>query len=577
MQENYELVQKGFRILLSSMSGFIGQKMRMEYRDKWWDKVLYSMKDTRNLPFKGDYAELIDSLDIANCLRVISAQWTDVFCRCLSYDCLTWSKELMGVRNVVSHIGQQDFEQPMAERALDTMYLLCREMDSEGAEEIYAIYKEIRSRADETKFAEPAVVFSGLAQPESESKTGGLKEGGLLSLVGTDFVEKTMQTRKITFAGKTTIYPVYKVRLDALYYNDQNDRIATWISGYESENGEGSLTGLNRDIYNRIIESFIIESNPEAITKTKNNISLFGQREAGVTLADGRIVDGNRRFTCLRNIQRESLEPVYFETAIIDVDINADKKQIKLLELAIQHGEESKVAYDFIDHSIGTYRDIVETKLLTVEEYAASANESAADVKKRLEVAELIIQFLDYLGLPKQYHIAREYGVSDMFREMLPALKNLNDEDKESLKKIAFNNIVLKAIPDQRKFIRDIRSLINKDSYDLYFKESEAISADLTSRLEAADVQNKADLDKLMYDNSSNAEKMKATMEKALQRMRSGQLKSRPSENITKCISLAMDIDPRMFDKMDPDEKNTLKTNLDNLINITKTFRELLN
>ena len=46
-------------------------------------------------------------------------------------------------------------------------------------------------------------------------------------MVGTDLVQKTDLTRKITYGGKTVAYPVYRVRLDALYYNDQNDRIAT--------------------------------------------------------------------------------------------------------------------------------------------------------------------------------------------------------------------------------------------------------------------------------------------------------------------------------------------------------------
>ena len=40
---------------------------------------------------------------------------------------------------------------------------------------------------------------------------------------------------------------------------------------------------------------------------------MFGQREPGVVLADGRVVDGNRRFTCLRRIQRETREPQWFE------------------------------------------------------------------------------------------------------------------------------------------------------------------------------------------------------------------------------------------------------------------------
>lgn len=79
--------------------------------------------------------------------------------------------------------------------------------------------------------------------------------------------------------------------------------LPTWISRYESENGKDSLNDLNVEIYNRIIENFITESNPEAIQKTQKNIALVGQREPGVTLADGRIVDGNRRFTCLRRMR----------------------------------------------------------------------------------------------------------------------------------------------------------------------------------------------------------------------------------------------------------------------------------
>ena len=43
-------------------------------------------------------------------------------------------------------------------------------------------------------------------------------------------VNETEQTRKLTIAGRTNIYPVYSVQLDKLFYNEQNDRIATWVS-----------------------------------------------------------------------------------------------------------------------------------------------------------------------------------------------------------------------------------------------------------------------------------------------------------------------------------------------------------
>lgn len=402
MQENYELVQRGFRLLVSSMSGYIGRELSRVYQSNWWNEVLKTLWDQQNLPSYGDYGELVDSLDIANCIRLLDRKWNDVFKNILSLNCRSWAKELMGVRNIVSHIGQQDLEQPMAERALDTMALLCSEIDGEGADEIREIYRSVRARAEIT--GPMAASFTGLAQPMSDSTRGELMEGSLLKLVGTEIVQKTALTRKVTYGGKTVVYPVYRIRLDALYYNDQNDRIATWITRYQAENGQDAFNGLNREIYNRIIENFIVESNAEAILQTQKNISIVGQREPGVTLADGRIVDGNRRYTCLRRLQRESGEPQYFESVIMDMDIHADKKQIKLLELAIQHGEEKKVDYDLIDYTVGTYRDVVQTGLLTAEEYAASTNESVAEVKKRIEIAEIICDFLTYLKLPGQYH-----------------------------------------------------------------------------------------------------------------------------------------------------------------------------
>lgn len=154
-----------------------------------------------------------------------------------------------------------------------------------------------------------------------------------------EYVQETNLTRKITLDGVTKAYPVFRVRLDLLYYNDQNDRIATWISQYRGEHGADSLEGLSREEYNSIIEDFIVRSNPAAIEKTKNNIELVNQREPGVVLLDGRVVDGNRRFTCLRKLSAKDDKFNYFETVILEKDLEHNKKQIKMLELEIQHGE----------------------------------------------------------------------------------------------------------------------------------------------------------------------------------------------------------------------------------------------
>lgn len=567
MQENIELIQKGFRSLLTAMSGFIGQEMSRKYKNNWWDEVREALSDQYDLPYSGSYSELIDSLDIANCLRLIDRRWNEVFRDILSLNCRTWAKELMGVRNVVAHAGSQDTDDRYSERALDTMALLCKEIDDEAEKEIRELYFSIRNRSIEAKESNAEI-----EQPLSD--VSGRK--GLLGLIGTDAVQKTGLTKKVNYNGKTEIYPVYRVRLDHLYYNDYNDRIATWITKYESENGNGSLSELHRDTYNYIIENFIYESNPESINLTKTNIDVVGQREAGVTLPDGRVVDGNRRFTCLRRLEREKGETEYFETAIMDMDIQEDQKQIKLLELSIQHGEEGKVGYDLIDYAIGTYRDIVQTGLLTVEEYAESTNEPIADVKKRLDTAAIVCEFLEYIGFPGQYHIAREYQVYSLFFEMLAPLKKLDADDRKLFKEIAFNNAIMDALKDQRKFIRDIKSLIAKNNYRYYFDEQQKISEFIRSEMGKTEIRTKADLDKFAETHSSITEEMQNSMERSMQHNRALQLRAKPSENVSKCISLLMDVDTRLFSRLSDEDKAELKQAMEQLSKIVESFKKLL-
>lgn len=584
MQEYYELVQKGFRTLHPLMAGYIGMEMHKAYHDKWWDQVLLDLSGQRDLPEWGEYSDLIDSLDIANCLRLIDREWGSIFRNRLSINYRTWAKELMGVRNTVAHIGQQDLPQADAERALDTMARLCDGFDEKGAAEIRELYQQARNAGAEHASQQGYTAGNDggpmdINIPSTASASAAMREGSiknLLQLIGTEVVQRTTLTRKVTYAGKTAAYPVYRVRLDVLYYNDQNDRIATWITRYRAENGEDSLAKLNGEDYNGVIEHFIYESNPESIQKTQKNIALVGQREPGVALADGRIVDGNRRYTCLRRIQRESQEPVYFETVIMDVDIQKDKKQIKLLELAIQHGEEKKIDYDLIDYAVGTYMDVVKTRLLTIEEYASSTNETVADVKKRIECAKVISEFLEYLKLPEQYHVARDLQVYSLFQEMMAPLKQLVGDEKQQLKTIVFNNVLMRAVLDQRRFIRDIKGLIKNNTYTMYFDEQKELDAQIHLRFDSAEIHAKADLDRFAQDNEALTEDLQMSLQRALLRSRKKQLKAKPSENVAKCISLMTDVDPRLFSKMDDSEKRALRRELTELASIIRNYTSIL-
>ena len=174
MLENYELVQKGFRVLHPLMAGYIGQEFSRVYKNDWWQEILDALSDQYDLPTSGDYGELIDSLDVMNCLRLIDRRWNEVFRTKLSLDYRTWSKELIGVRNKAAHIGGQDFSKSYAERALDTMALLCEAFDADGVEEIRALYRKLRYGSEEGSVAAATVAVPAQTKTSKAKANDGV-------------------------------------------------------------------------------------------------------------------------------------------------------------------------------------------------------------------------------------------------------------------------------------------------------------------------------------------------------------------------------------------------------------------
>ena len=390
----------------------------------------------------------------------------------------------------------------------------------------------------------------------------------LLEIFDESIVAKTTLSRKLTLGGVTKAYPVYRVRLDKLFYNDQNDRIATWITQYKNDENNVSFSELSREDFNKIIEKFIIDSNPSAIEKTKNNIALVNPREPGVVLADGRIIDGNRRFTCLRLLNAEDSSVQYFETVILDASIENNQKQIKMLELAIQHGEEQRVDYNLIDMAIGAYHDIVETELLSIDEYVSSTNIPLTEVKKRLETAKLIIEFLEFMDVPAQYHIAREMQVYSVFYEMVSLIKRCDTlEGKQDLKRSVFSNVMMGSFADQRKYIRNVKAMMDSGLYSSYIKKQDKIADENEAKKKESSITSKKDLEIFVSNNEDLTEELQVSMDRSLLQSKKAQTKSRPSQIVTKSLSMLMDIDTRIIDTLSENEKEKLSTQLHKLTN----------
>ena len=293
----------------------------------------------------------------------------------------------------------------------------------------------------------------------------------LNKLIEEKFIEKTTLTKRLTIGGKTKDYPVYKFPLEYLYYNDQNGRINTVYHQYISNHGK--LTPeIGDSKYNEIFEKFIFESKKQALKDTQISISEKGQQEPGVILSDGRVIDGNRRFTALRRIQKETKIQQYFEAVILSFDISnkIDEKKIKELELELQLGRQERVSYDPIDRIFDVYNTIEVQKLMTPEEYKkASGAGNTKGINKDLRLADLIIKFLSIVAPNEnpidKFYLARELKLDGPLEDIERTINKLK-KDKET---ITQNVLTILAVQIAKSEVgdRDITRKIRDVKYNI--------------------------------------------------------------------------------------------------------------
>lgn len=398
-----------------------------------------------------------------------------------------------------------------------------------------------------------------------------LKEG-----IEQGVVIKTEMTTKLTIDGITKVYPVYQVRLDYLYYNDQNDRIATWISQYKSDNGVDVIDKSNKAAYNDIIHQFIYESNQDKLNQTQKNIKLIGQQKNGVVLTDGRIIDGNRRYTCLRNLSKDDPKFNYFETVILDQDIDNNAKQIKMLELHIQIGEEARVDYDPIDRLVGIHNDIVANELLTVKEYSMSTGLSEAEVQKMVQQSMLLVEFLEAINAPGQFYIARDLNVAGPLQELQTILKKIKDEDqREEVKYAVFTNFLLQPEGDMTRFIRQLKKVAASNFLEEFIEKELDVVEDVLDSLPEVGEVNKETINQVRKNEEAKSELRKA-MDLVSNKANASATRDKPVQILQKAKDSIETIDQYILKKLSSQQQNDILEQISDIEDLLAELKDIL-
>ncbi|MDF0480163.1 RNA polymerase subunit sigma-70 [Vagococcus sp. PNs007] len=281
------------------------------------------------------------------------------------------------------------------------------------------------------------------------------------------------------YDGKT-----YSIPLEYLYYNNQNGRIGVALSEYE--NAKGTLIPEHSEEYNKIIQKILTDSDQKTkkdMNKLKRDISIKRQEEPGYVLSDGRVIDGNRRFTALRLLEQDDsiLEQQYFEAVILDdlsVQNHDDQKKIKSLELQIQFGKLDKVDYNPIDRAMDAFKTVKKNNIMSAKEYAEYAGIKAVDVNKRILEAELIVEFLNFVNVDEDnFSLAKELDLDGPIQEMLPLYrKNKNSENLPQILNTLFSKIIQMRSSNEdfkSEFRQVVKDVIGTDTEQKFIEEME--------------------------------------------------------------------------------------------------------
>ena len=392
-----------------------------------------------------------------------------------------------------------------------------------------------------------------------------------------------VRTKKLTFKGQTQDLPVYRVPINQLFYNNLNGRISTFISRDIADGVD--LNALDINEYNNRIANYIKQSSKtlSRFKKTKEDIRNNTQKEVGVVLTDGRVIDGNRRFTCLRELFEETGDNrfAYFEAVVLPAPSQDDLdgwKQINSLELELQIGTDEKVDYNAIDWLVKVYFDLVKNKSYTIKEYARLTKNKykESDINKMVIKAELMEDFLDFFNKPEQFYLAKTHELDGPLSELANVRKKIDDFEWNRIKSVFYIYLYNATSGDRSREIRRLVKIIHTSEFEELVDNSQKIAEKMLDGTYLKDTStcSKEAINITNTSSQPTGDTFGSSVRTAIDKTSAQGAMNKPITCCTAALKSLNDIDNDIVDRWkDESTKNKYKTLLSDLEKILETLK----
>jgi len=405
-----------------------------------------------------------------------------------------------------------------------------------------------------------------------------LKEYGII---------ETDETKILLIGGKKLVLPVFKIPIHLLKYNVLNGRIYTEVQNLRNKY-DVDFDSLNQEEANNNIENLIWDTEPAKNKSTLQSIEDFGQLEAGVILSDTTVIDGNRRFTCLRRLNRsneESGEFAYFRASILDPDQeNIGKKDIRKFELSVQFGQQEKVDYDPLNKALSIYNDIKENDI-QIKEMSEILNEPVTSINNKIETINVLHDYLEFVHSNNDYEIAKKlkvyYALEPLSAYVKKKKNSLSEDDLEKRKRIYFSYLtfVKFELPTQ-----DLRNkLVNKvfsrpNFYEKFTDDFSKLGAEVIYQQVSSfmNIETDEKIEKINeFKKSEESAQISRILSDIVSQIDIADNLVAPVETLNKVLNLLKSIDLRVYkDIGKSDILDEIYNLLDQVIEISEYLRE---
>lgn len=377
------------------------------------------------------------------------------------------------------------------------------------------------------------------------------------------WVRKTDNSERKFIGGQNQDCPIYEVRVDKLHFNVQNGRIATFISRYQAEHPEG-LPQDQTELDN-LIADMVEADNPKHLKTTMLDIKNKGQQQSAIILTNGVVIDGNRRFTCLRKLSAAENTLRMLRCCVFPDSY--DENAIKGLELEIQLGEDTKQEYDAISRLVDIDRWVNEGRM-TAEEYAKHANMKQSKMKNCLAQIDMLKDFLEFCEAPGAFHIAQDLKLQGPIESLTNGLVKVKNKDKrEEIKNAVFVNLMCQTFGDATRGVREfIDNLIADDKLR---EEQLDYAVEVLERLaeKPEDVVVTTEYLRDAFGSDTRLkEGMKASRNVARAKAGNRKIKNGQVRAVRNALSDVNDVDVEILHKLEPEQLVDMQDGLQSLL-----------